>query len=132
MKFDLSAHCVPGPGFVNVRLWNATDSVHTAFTLHYPINLSYTSACSNGISETEIGSISLSPNPVKSQLRLSLPQSLENGRIEIYNMLGSKVYQQGITGSRDMDMNNLETGIYIARIIENEKVLVTKRFTKVN
>ena len=124
--------CNTGTGFVKIRFWDNADSANTSRIVTYLITINSSSACSSGINETEIAQIAFSPNPVKNQLKIAIPQSLQNGKIELYNLLGSRVYEQSINGSRELDLSNIEAGMYIARIIDSGKLLTTKRLTKVN
>ena len=132
LQLHILPTCVTGNGFVKIRFWDNADSANTTRIVTYMITISASAACSNGISETEIASIAISPNPVRNQLKITLPQTLQNGKLELYNLLGSRVMEQSLTTSRELDMSNLETGIYMARISDGGKLLTTKRFTKVN
>ena len=133
MKLDLIAHCVPGTGHVTCRLWNVADSANTVFNVVFRFNMSVNAACINGISEAEKAPISFYPNPVRTDLKLSLPQSLANGQIDIYDLIGSKVFSQPISSRetvKDFDLSALESGIYVARIYDGGKIIATKKFTK--
>lgn len=132
MKLDLLANCVPGTGHVTCRLWNVADSANTAFNVVFAFNLTQSPACTNGINDIKATQISFYPNPVRSELKVSLPQTIAGGQIDVYDLIGSKVFSQPITTTSGVDLSTLESGIYIARISDNGKLIATKKFTKVN
>ena len=132
LQIDLIPGCNPGIGNVKFLLWNSADSANTVQLATFAINLSQGPTCTNGIAETEINQISIYPNPVRNDLKVTLTQNLSNGQIDIYDLIGSKVFSQPVSTTRDFDMSALQTGIYVARISENGKIIVTKKFTKVD
>ena len=131
LQLHVTPGCNPGNGYVRFLLWNTADSAGTVQNCAFKVNITQGSTCTNGIAETEATQVSFYPNPVRSQLRLNLSQNINNGQIDIYNLIGSKVYSQSITStSKDLDLSALETGIYVARISDNGKIIATKKFTK--
>ena len=71
------------------------------------------------------------PNPANERITLSLSSfTNENVNIEVFNMLGIKVFQQQGQGEQiDMDIHSLPAGVYIVRCTNMDKV-ITKRFVK--
>jgi hypothetical protein len=72
---------------------------------------------------------------VRSDLTVTLPESLNNGQINIFNLLGSKVYSQSVNSreiSKDLDLSALESGVYIVRITDGSTIIATRKFTKVD
>jgi hypothetical protein len=132
MKFDLSPYCIPGKGSVKVLMWDIADSANSARLITYNVSLTKSNLCTNGIADIAAGQIALFPNPVKNQLHVSLPQSMDNARIEIYNLLGSKVLAQNLNGAagKEIDLTGIDSGIYMARVYDNGRIIATKRFTK--
>jgi len=112
--------------------WASNDSARTATYLNYESCITTPINCNTGITEAEVGQISIYPNPVRNDLKVTLPQNLSNGLIDIYDLIGSKVYSQPISATKDLDMSTLQTGIYVARIYENGKIVATKKFTKID
>ena len=128
MQFGASPTSGPGTGNFQVVTWASNDSANTATFLNYRATIN---ACTpNGITELEAAAISIYPNPVRNELTVNLPQNLDNGRVEIYNLIGSKVYSQPLTATKAFDVSALETGIYMARISEGGRIVSTKKFTK--
>lgn len=132
MQFEPTPTSGSANGYFQVFLWAPSDSARTATTLTYGANITTPVNCSTGITETEAGQISIYPNPVRNDLKVTLPQNLYDGQIDIYDLIGSKVYSQSLSATKDFDMSALQTGIYVARISENGKIISTKKFTKVD
>ena len=133
LELHLTPGCNTGKGYVKFLLWNVADSAGSVQLVTFAVNVNPGVLCANGISEAEATQVSFYPNPVRSQLRLTLSQNISNGQIDIYNLIGSKVYSQSINSrdtTKDFDLANLETGIYVARISDNGKIIATKKFTK--
>ena len=128
MKFDYIPNCSGNVGATfQVRTWASEDSIGTTKLLTWVFNVA--STCT-GISEVESNRIAIYPNPVHDMAHISIPGSLDNGQIEIYNLLGSRVFSQSVRGDKDIDLSNLDTGLYIARISDSGKVIATRKFTK--
>lgn len=131
LEIHLATGCNPGFGYAKVLIWNVADSANSVKQVYYPITVTQSAACANGISEVEAPQVSFYPNPVRSQLRLTLSQNVSNGQIDIYNLIGSRVYSQSINSTtKDMDLTGLDNGIYVARISDNGRIIATKKFTK--
>ena len=69
------------------------------------------------------------PNPFNHQFRVSyLPTN--KSKVEIYNLLGSKVFSQELTKQETVfDLTNKPNGIYFIRVTDGDKVL-TKKIVK--
>ena len=130
MKIEVIGNCIPGVGHATLMLWNQADSANSVIFVPYIAHLTQNPQCVAGITTIEASHIALYPNPVRDEAHLSVPSSFGNGQIDIYNLLGSKVYSQTVTREKDLDLSSLETGLYIARISENGKVVATRKFTK--
>ena len=129
MQLDAQPTSGAAAGNFQVFTWATNDSANTATYLNYKVGVN---ACTlnTGITEVEAAQISLYPNPVKDELTVSVPRNLDNGHLEIYNLIGSKVYSQPLTDTKAFDVSNLESGIYMARISEGSRVVATKKFSK--
>ncbi len=92
---------------------------HNQFYLHAPYS-------ADGINEVESNSISVFPNPTTSRFTVE-GQGLNH--ITVYNLMGQMVYEMECQGeSVDINLNNVETGVYMVRIFTNNGD-VTKRIT---
>jgi surface protein len=78
-----------------------------------------------GVEDENLSSISIYPNPAKDKLFI---QGLSNpSKVSIYNMLGKLVYSK--TTSSELDLEGLQSGIYIVKIIDQQKE-TTHKFIK--
>ncbi len=69
--------------------------------------------------EPTIEGLSIYPNPVNSgKIFISTKSSLDK-KVEIYNVLGKKVLETVIT-SKEVNVSQLEAGVYIIKIKEGE------------
>lgn len=68
---------------------------------------------------------SLSPNPASSLVRVNLPNQIET-RIEIYDILGKRVFIRKVNESLDIDISSLRNGLYVVKFIQNEKTISKK------
>jgi hypothetical protein len=131
MQLDLTVASISScPVTFQILTWATGDSVNTATYLTYKVCATVNP---NGIIETEAPQTSIYPNPVNRDLTVSLSQNLDNGQIEIFNLLGSRVYAQPISNGetvKEFDLSTLDAGLYIARISDGGRVIATKKFTK--
>lgn len=70
------------------------------------------------------------PNPSKSKLNISVSASSSYSKIEVYNILGSRVYQGNLNAlNTSINVIQWNTGVYLVRV-SNTKETVSKRFVK--
>lgn len=70
------------------------------------------------------------PNPSNSYIRLVLPNSIEsNINIQVYDVLGKKIYTSTYNLNSRIDVSNWASGVYLFKVTFNDNV-VTKRFVK--
>jgi len=117
---DLSGWCVT----------NIT-SEPTSFSLSSPLsedNKPVWGTCPNAslsINDQDVSNISLYPNPVVDKLFI---KGLSDAtKVSIYNILGRLVISK--TTSNEIDVDNLQGGIYIVKIVDGKKEIV-KKFIK--
>lgn len=81
----------------------------------------------DGINENNAfeNSLSVYPNPTTNQLNISSTFSIES--IEIYNQLGSLVFQ---SNSNENDISSLVNGIYFLKVKSKSDAVAIKRFIK--
>jgi hypothetical protein len=74
--------------------------------------------------------VSLFPNPVNDVLTLQTNSSVKE--VTIFNTLGQDVFtnNSSFVGENDMDVSNLDTGMYIINITTNDGRTITKKFLK--
>jgi hypothetical protein len=82
------------------------------------------------ISEVDQSSVKVFPNPSPGTVFIEMPQTMEKGQINIFDMQGRKVcYSELTEGSNILQLNNLSKGIYIYSITingltENGKIML--------
>lgn len=70
------------------------------------------------------------PNPSSTNLNLSFNTTQNDSRIEVYNILGAKVYNSSINSTKTtINTSQWQKGVYLVRVYSNDKTL-TKRFVK--
>ncbi len=85
-----------------------------------------------GLAEEQgVGVLNIYPNPSLGVFTLTLPKQV-NGKLVMYNMLGSEVHQQVIHGKQGeqvtIETEGLKPGIYLVQVTNGEKVY-TQRVT---
>lgn len=85
---------------------------------------------SNTTNKTEhYENLILYPNPLSNN-ELSVKTASNGSKyVEIYNMLGKKVYSKNITENKKIQLNHLGKGVYIVKVKENGK-WATKKLIK--
>ena len=82
--------------------------------------------------ETNSLDITISPNPIVEKLFINTTISNLN-RIDIYNVLGVKVFSEEINTNNVINISNLKTGVYFVKInSSNEKLYFMKKIIKSN
>jgi endonuclease I len=74
-------------------------------------------------------SIKFYPNPVELKLHIDLGSSDTPTEIEIYNILGKRVLQQTLYSSTNVDLKELQSGVYILKLTQGATT-VSKRLIK--
>ena len=80
------------------------------------------------VNNFNIETVALYPNPVKTNLNIRLKKDTET-QIEIYDILGKRVYNTVISTSESINLQNLKTGVYIIKLIQNNNS-ISKRLIK--
>jgi len=92
--------------------------------------------CTLSVEEQNVLSkkITFAPNPFRTELIISTKRSLKNSSIKIYNSLGQMVMQlNNINGNEViLKRENLNSGIYLIQIFENEKLLISNKVLVTN
>lgn len=70
--------------------------------------------------------IKLFPNPANETLNIVSTSPIS--KVQLFNMLGQKVLER--TNTNTLNVSNLVSGIYIAKIYGEGNTVSTKRFTK--
>ncbi len=71
------------------------------------------------------------PNPVQDKFVIESPVITGESQVSIFNVGGRKLSEQKITGDkREIDISNLPVGIYIIKLINQEKIITGKIIKK--
>ena len=66
----------------------------------------------------------LYPNPTRTQSKLELQSYLENGKIQVFNLLGQLQQEQYFNGQEAiLDVSQLNEGVYMIQIFENKQLV---------
>jgi hypothetical protein len=72
----------------------------------------------------------ISPNPAKNTLNIKLSAKKSDLRLEVFDVLGKRVYKGAITQlESSVNVSNWKSGVYLVRVSNNETTY-TKRFIK--
>jgi len=80
------------------------------------------------IDDFALKGFSIYPNPAKDELKLELPNGLDKASIDIYDMLGKRVYTAELT-NKPINISNWSKGVYVVRVT-SENIVQTKKFIK--
>lgn len=69
------------------------------------------------------------PNPATNNFTVNLGND-EKANIQLFNIVGQQVYSETITGSAQVNVANLNSGVYMLKINQNGKVYTTKVVVK--
>lgn len=65
------------------------------------------------------------PNPAKDMVNVSISNQIET-RIEIYDVLGKRVFVRKVNESISIDVKSLKSGLYLFKFIQKDKVTTKK------
>ncbi|MBK7856283.1 MAG: T9SS type A sorting domain-containing protein [Bacteroidetes bacterium] len=78
------------------------------------------------IEKTDVQAIKIYPNPTTGKFQLRTADSFNAKHIEVYTMLGGRVYSQMLHSPNEIVNIQLATGLYFAKAIDGEKALSIK------
>ncbi len=130
MQIDLSGAGIPnGTYFMRVRFNNKFGAVGDTATETFIVTRAATSV--QTIKTT--GDIALYPNPATSNVNVVFDAATEVKNIAIYNIIGKQMvsYKVGSANSASLNIENMPSGIYFARLLNSSgDVIATRKFTK--
>lgn len=87
------------------------------------INISTNGASVLGVSEAKRLDFEMYPNPGSEKLTIQLPSGSDNAKIEFYDAIGRLAMSQKITSSKkEINVNQLSKGIYILKVLSDNKI----------
>jgi Endonuclease I/Secretion system C-terminal sorting domain len=69
--------------------------------------------------------LSIYPNPAKDVVNISISNNVIT-RIEIYDVLGKRVFVRKINESMSIDISTLKSGLYLFKFVQDEKTVIKK------
>jgi endonuclease I/chitodextrinase len=88
-------------------------------------DLSYTCYSALSVDEFNLAQVKLYPNPVKNNLTVNLKSDITT-KIEIYDILGKRVLGRTLNETSSINLQGLNTGIYIVKITQNNASISKK------
>lgn len=113
------------PGF-GITWQNSQSSAH------YPrmgAKFSCTECEVVNVPEIEKNNPTIYPNPATNNFTVNLGND-EKANIQLFNIVGQQVYSETITGTAQVNVSNLNSGVYMLKINQNGKVYTTKVIVK--
>ncbi|WP_372795082.1 T9SS type A sorting domain-containing protein, partial [Lutibacter sp.] len=82
------------------------------------------------IVKNQIEGFSLYPNPISNgKLFMSTNSNLDK-QVEIYSMMGNCIYSKYVHANETIDISKLNSGIYMVRVEEEDKIATRKLIIK--
>lgn len=108
--------------YVELKDGTTTDTVHFEIT-KWPTSLSKNQKSDNNIT--------LYPNPARSELNVLFDANAGIKNLAVYNLIGKAVSVYRVSGnSAKLDIDNIPSGIYFIRFVDNTgRVVATRKFT---
>jgi hypothetical protein len=79
-----------------------------------------------GIVKNQIAGFAMYPNPVSNGKFVITSNNGANKQVEIYSMIGKQVYSKTVKANETIDVSNLNRGIYLLRVKEEDKIATRK------
>ncbi len=117
-----------GSGVAGYKTENSWDSITSAFHDYWIVKFCDTTTSEN-ISQSEFNNLQLLifPNPAKSSFTIHTNTELKNARLEIFNMLGEKVYSAAFNKKQEtINISTFSAGIYLVKMSTEEKQIMQK------
>lgn len=100
---------------------------------HFIAELYLKVSCDNceivNVPELEKNNPTVYPNPATNNFTVDLGND-EKANIQLFNIVGQQVYSETITGSAQVNVANLHSGVYMLKVNQNGKVYTTKVVVK--
>lgn len=100
---------------------------------NYPENFAMKVSCTNceivNVPELEKNNPTVYPNPATNNFTVDLGND-EKADIQLFNIVGQMVYSETITGTAQVNVANLHSGVYMLKVNQNGKTFTTKVVVK--
>ena len=105
---------------------NALDGETTNASAATPFPIGTYSATTAAVTKNQIAGFAMYPNPVNNGKFVITSNNGANKQVEIYSMIGKQVYSKTVKANETIDIANLNLGIYLLRVKEDNKVATRK------
>jgi len=89
-------------------------------------DLSWTCSASLSVDELETKSFNIYPNPSSGNVKINFENPNENYNVQVFSVLGQKVFEKDFTNSSSAVINNLQKGVYLVKITTDTKSVTKK------
>ena len=93
-------------------------------------DLSWTCAASLGVNQLNEKSFTIYPNPSNGNVKINFTNSIEKRSVQVFSVLGQKVFENEYANSSSVVITNLPIGVYIVKVTENAKSVSKKLIIK--
>ncbi|MCX7550162.1 endonuclease [Xanthomarina sp. F2636L] len=88
-------------------------------------DLSWTCYTDLNVLDYQLNGISIYPNPIQNVLNIQMKHS-NTTQIEIFNILGKRVFTKTIQQSQSVQLDNLSSGMYILKLTQGNSIISRK------
>ena len=134
LSYQGATSFVSGDGVSSINVGSATSSPLQSIQLtdigwgsDLPTEGAINSSQSTlSVTKNQIKGFSMYPNPVNNGKFVITSNNGANKQVEIYSMIGKQVYSKTVKANETIDIANLNLGIYLLRVKEDNKVATRK------
>jgi len=80
----------------------------------------------NGIKEIVYTDFEIYPNPAKGNFNISFSNYEKGLQVEIYSILGNKVFENNNITTKEVNISNLQSGVYLVKITKDSESKIKK------
>jgi hypothetical protein len=105
---------------------NALDGESTNAGAATPFPIGTYVAPTAAVTKNQIAGFAMYPNPVSNGKFVITSNKGANKQVGIYSMIGKQVYSKTVKANETIDVSNLNRGIYLLRVKEEDKIATRK------
>ena len=80
-----------------------------------------------GINDNELDKFIIFPNPADDKITIQLTNNINNGKFEIFNLIGEKMIEQNVTNSKiEINVNSFPIGVYLVKYSNSDFIITNK------
>ncbi|WP_111706997.1 T9SS type A sorting domain-containing protein [Lutibacter citreus] len=109
---------------------NALDGVTTNASASNPFTNTVYNSSVLSVVKNQIENFAMYPNPVSNGILYMSSRANLHKKVEIYNIAGQQVYNNNVQSHENVNVSNLNRGIYLVKIEEEGKIATRKLVVK--